>query len=639
MAPTNYEKYQQDLLIVPPEVQIEFVLNGYECMIRRPKDWQTLRGYIRLPKTHPDYNKNCYDADIQFTGDVHGGLSFGYSGWGFGIDFDHENDYNPIINDKRKEEFKYWAFADVFQELKKLANGFKEHEAIYLVSQDIKKYLADPNNKMSNISIVDWTDYVSDSFNLAIKLSSLKLPCIIRMTKGIDFSKCYDGQILKMITEYGDKLRDNMKIIVKSIGYDNLYAIFYLTEIIKHDGSFNHDLYRFISPFLFNDVLKIVVCAGSLDGVKTMIKDRKMYSEKENFLEIARLHCRNKDILDYLNSNDHKYTITEVLNMKAVEPGPQMYTYSSTILNTNGTYKLTTVDGKTNMTYEVKNPDVGAGIGKIENVAAKTDAPKTENVVVKNDAPKTDAPKTENVAPKTENVAVKTDALKTENVAVKTDAPKTENVAPKPDAPKTDAPKLDAPKTENVAVKTDAPTPELPVTDTTPNIITKFIILKNQEKNGVRFSDRYVPSKFYNGFYNSYEEAKMVIEKVQPYRDEPITYYVIKIWFNAKTDVFSRCDLDDTHLVGSETSITNNIGPYLYPFRYIIVQQNKDEPGHSISEDLFFNSLLELKLAMNFNSSTSNRNYKVIKVSMDHAPMTMPSIQTAFVKSNYTLKL
>ena len=124
-----------------PESEYVFESNGYECKIKRNLINWTYCGYIKLPKTHPDYNKKY--SDLEDIINVHGNLTFTEDGM-FGFDCYHilKGDISPMDKtmDSKYGKFKslstllyreehYWTYEEVKDEVESMTEQFKSRES------------------------------------------------------------------------------------------------------------------------------------------------------------------------------------------------------------------------------------------------------------------------------------------------------------------------------------------------------------------------------------------------------------------------------------------------------------------------------------------------------------------------------
>lgn len=120
-----------------PNTEYVFESNGYECKIKRNLFNWTWYGYIKLPKTHPDFNKKY--SDLEDIINVHGNLSFAENGT-FGFDCYHilKGDISPMDKtmDSKYDKFKslsislygeehYWTYEEVKDEVESMSQQFK----------------------------------------------------------------------------------------------------------------------------------------------------------------------------------------------------------------------------------------------------------------------------------------------------------------------------------------------------------------------------------------------------------------------------------------------------------------------------------------------------------------------------------
>jgi hypothetical protein len=117
-----------------PLRQYSFEYLGYKCEIKR-NNFSAYCGYVTIPNTHPDFGTHDMDMDV----DIHGGLTYSDETGKFGFDCAHMNDIVPALETLNKtmpdlfkkfgnEEKHYWTFEEVENEVKKLAQTFKERE-------------------------------------------------------------------------------------------------------------------------------------------------------------------------------------------------------------------------------------------------------------------------------------------------------------------------------------------------------------------------------------------------------------------------------------------------------------------------------------------------------------------------------
>ena len=87
--------------------KVEFEHNGYDCLAVRTEMGHWV-GYVIVPETHPLYNKDMYDLDVE----VHGGLTFGdklhWEGrlngkFAFGFDYAHAYDTGGTEDEVQSE--------------------------------------------------------------------------------------------------------------------------------------------------------------------------------------------------------------------------------------------------------------------------------------------------------------------------------------------------------------------------------------------------------------------------------------------------------------------------------------------------------------------------------------------------------
>lgn len=131
------------LPVKPFKVEKEWEHAGLLCAVVQGREGSNRCGYVRVPPTHPEYNKAYMDVDV----DVHGGLTFAEVepcsdhedgvGYWFGFDCAHAGDasYDPENLPKhqvdfltRYPEFKrsgrnehFWSHSEVVAETERLA--------------------------------------------------------------------------------------------------------------------------------------------------------------------------------------------------------------------------------------------------------------------------------------------------------------------------------------------------------------------------------------------------------------------------------------------------------------------------------------------------------------------------------------
>jgi hypothetical protein len=108
-----------------PELQYQFYYKDYDCAIRRGGMWAWC-GYVKIPETHPYYDKNFDDMDI----DVHGGFTGGDDEGRIGFDTCHAGDIWPSsfkLHDDEKNDH-YWTYEDTIEEVKKVVDQLIEKE-------------------------------------------------------------------------------------------------------------------------------------------------------------------------------------------------------------------------------------------------------------------------------------------------------------------------------------------------------------------------------------------------------------------------------------------------------------------------------------------------------------------------------
>lgn len=125
------------------KVEREWEHAGLLCAVVQGREGSNRCGYVRIPPTHPFYQKNYMDVDME----VHGGLTYAQIepcvehedgiGWWFGFDCAHAGDafYDPdqpsqFITEMRAKHpglFEsspyehFWSYEEVVEETERLA--------------------------------------------------------------------------------------------------------------------------------------------------------------------------------------------------------------------------------------------------------------------------------------------------------------------------------------------------------------------------------------------------------------------------------------------------------------------------------------------------------------------------------------